>query len=97
MNRVKRNTLIRFAQVGLARNIIALSPFLLSNGEFSSAIVVDKSETDCFGLRWPVGGYGIRAVTKVFPQLASRAGKMEKLPARIETYQPKHYIRVTAL
>ena len=39
----------------------------------------------------------IRAVTKFFPQLASRAGKMEKLPARIETYQPKHYITVTAL
>ncbi len=29
------------------------------------------------------------AVNNFFPQLASRAGKTEKLPAQIETYQPK--------
>ena len=30
------------------------------------------------------------AVNNFSPQLASRAGKMEKLPARIETYWPKN-------
>ncbi len=32
----------------------------------------------------------VSAVFNFFPQLASRAGKMEKLPARIETYQPEN-------
>ncbi len=30
------------------------------------------------------------AVNNFFLQLASRAGKMEKLPARIEKYQPEN-------
>ncbi len=36
-----------------------------------------------------IKSYIISTVNNFFPQLASRAGKTEKLPARIETYQPK--------